>query len=125
MTEARDAGLPVYAETCPHYLFLTQEAYDHPGFESAKYVMTPPLRDLQHQQAIWRGLSTNDLQVVSTDHCPFVSTSSRSVSNTPNSRGETILARFPTVRRGLKRGCRSSTTGASDNGACHCTALWR
>ena len=71
VTEARDAGLPVYAETCPHYLFLTQEAYGHPGFESAKYVMTPPLRDLQHQQALWRGLSTNDLQVVSTDHCPF------------------------------------------------------
>jgi dihydropyrimidinase len=71
VAEARDAGLPVYAETCPHYLFLTQEAYDQPGFESAKYVMTPPLRDLQHQQTLWRGLSTNDLQVVSTDHCPF------------------------------------------------------
>src|SRR5499433_2841095 len=71
VTEARDAGLPVYAETCPHYLFLTQEAYDHPGFEGAKYVMTPPLRDLRHQQALWRGFSTNDLQVISNDHCPF------------------------------------------------------
>jgi dihydropyrimidinase len=71
VAEARDAGLPVHAETCPHYLFLTQEAYEQPGFESAKYVMTPPLRDATHQQALWRGLSTNDLQVISTDHCPF------------------------------------------------------
>jgi dihydropyrimidinase len=71
VAEARDAGLPVHAETCPHYLFLTQEEYDRPEFEGAKYVMTPPLRDANHQQALWRGLSTNDLQVVSTDHCPF------------------------------------------------------
>jgi dihydropyrimidinase len=71
VAEARDAGLPVYAETCPHYLFLTNEVYDQPGFESAKYVLTPPLRDRNHQQALWRGLGTNDLQVVSTDHCPF------------------------------------------------------
>jgi dihydropyrimidinase len=71
VAEARDAGLPVHAETCPHYLFLTQEEYDRPEFEGAKFVMTPPLRDANHQQALWRGLSTNDLQVVSTDHCPF------------------------------------------------------
>jgi dihydropyrimidinase len=71
VAEARDAGLPVHAETCPHYLFLTNEVYERPGFDGAKYVMTPPLRDHNHQQALWRGLSTNDLQVVSTDHCPF------------------------------------------------------
>ncbi len=71
VTEARDRGIPVHAETCPHYLFLTREEYDRPEFEGAKYVMTPPLRDKQHQTALWRGLRTNDLQVVSTDHCPF------------------------------------------------------
>ena len=71
VTEARDHGLPVHAETCPHYLFLTQEAYDRPEFEGAKYVLTPPLRDHNHQRALWRGLRTDDLQVVSTDHCPF------------------------------------------------------
>jgi dihydropyrimidinase len=68
---ARDRGIPVFAETCPHYLFLTNEEYRHPGFESAKYVMTPPLRDRCHQDALWRGLKTDDLQVISTDHCPF------------------------------------------------------
>jgi dihydropyrimidinase len=71
VTEARDRGIAVHAETCPHYLFLTQEEYERPGFEAAKYVMTPPLRDAHHQRQLWRGLKTDDLQVVSTDHCPF------------------------------------------------------
>ena len=71
MTEARDRGVPVHAETCPHYLFLTKEEYERPGFDGAKFVMTPPLRDRHHQKTLWRGLRTNDLQVVSTDHCPF------------------------------------------------------
>jgi dihydropyrimidinase len=69
--QARDDGLNVYAETCPHYLFLTEEEYEKPGFEGAKYVMTPPLRNCAHQQSLWQGLRTDDLQVVSTDHCPF------------------------------------------------------
>jgi dihydropyrimidinase len=71
VTEARDRGIPIHAETCPHYLFLTAEEYERPGFESAKFVMTPPLRDHNHQKQLWRGLKTDDLQVVSTDHCPF------------------------------------------------------
>ncbi|MCZ6711675.1 MAG: dihydropyrimidinase [Gammaproteobacteria bacterium] len=71
VTEARDRGIAVHAETCPHYLFLTAQDYERPGFEGAKYVMTPPLRDHHHQQHLWRGLKTDDLQVVSTDHCPF------------------------------------------------------
>ena len=71
VAEARDRGVPAHAETCPHYLFLTQEEYERAGFEPAKYVMTPPLRDHHHQAMLWRGLSTNDLQVISTDNCPF------------------------------------------------------
>ncbi len=71
VVEARDRGIPAFAETCPHYLFLTDEEYERPGFESAKYVMTPPLRDPHCQQALWRGLKFDDLQIVSTDHCPF------------------------------------------------------
>ena len=68
---ARDRALPVHAETCPHYLFLTSDEYDRPGFEGAKYVMTPPLRAKSDQDALWKGLAGNDLQVISTDHCPF------------------------------------------------------
>jgi dihydropyrimidinase len=68
---ARDLGLPAYAETCPQYLFLDQGYYEQEGFEGAKYVMTPPLRDRSNQDQLWKGLRGNDLQVISTDHCPF------------------------------------------------------
>ncbi len=69
--EARDRGLPVYAETCPQYLFLSLENMDVPGFEAAKYVFTPPLREKWHQEKLWAGLAADHLQAVSTDHCPF------------------------------------------------------
>jgi dihydropyrimidinase len=68
---ARDLGLPAYAETCPQYLFLDYSHYEQEGFEGAKYVMTPPLREKWNQEKLWAGLRTDDLQVVSTDHCPF------------------------------------------------------
>ena len=71
VVEARDRGIHAFAETCPHYLFLTNEEYDRPDFESAKFVMTPPLRDHKCQHALWRGLKFDDLQIVATDHCPF------------------------------------------------------
>lgn len=69
--QARDRGLPAYAETCPQYLFLSIEDYDRPGFEGAKYVFTPPLREKWNQDELWKGLAKDHLQVVSTDHCPF------------------------------------------------------
>src|SRR5262249_18179117 len=96
--EARDRGLPAYAETCPQYLFCTEDdlrgTRDASGgprsgsagrgggegseppvsddeFQGAKFVCTPPLRPKHHQDHLWRGLNNYDLQVVSTDHCPF------------------------------------------------------
>jgi dihydropyrimidinase len=71
VADARERGLPVYAETCPHYLLLTEEVLMEPDFGGAKYVMCPPLRTPWHQERLWQGLRTNDLQVVSTDHTPF------------------------------------------------------
>ncbi len=71
VTEARDRGLPAHAETCPQYLFLSYDNYEEPDFEGAKYVMSPPLRPKETQDRLWRGLAFNDLQVISTDHCPF------------------------------------------------------
>lgn len=71
LAAARDMGLPVFGETCPQYLFLSTDNLAEPGFEGAKYVCSTPLRPKEHQEALWRGLRTNDLQVVSTDHCPF------------------------------------------------------
>lgn len=69
--EARGRGLPAYAETCPQYLFLSIENFDAPGFEGAKYVFTPPLREKWHQEKLWAGLAADHLQAISTDHCPF------------------------------------------------------
>ncbi|MEC4016916.1 dihydropyrimidinase [Streptomyces sp. H27-D2] len=71
LTAARDLGLNVFGETCPQYLFLSTDNLAEPDFEGAKYVCSTPLRPREHQSALWRGLRTNDLQVVSTDHCPF------------------------------------------------------
>jgi dihydropyrimidinase len=68
---ARDTGQNVFAETCPQYLYLSIEDLAKPDFEGAKYVASPPLRPKEHQASLWRGLRTNDLSVVSTDHCPF------------------------------------------------------
>ncbi|MBM9618323.1 dihydropyrimidinase [Streptomyces zhihengii] len=71
LAAARDKGLPVFGETCPQYLFLSTDNLAEPDFEGAKYVCSTPLRPREHQAALWRGLRTDDLQVVSTDHCPF------------------------------------------------------
>ncbi|WP_033441352.1 dihydropyrimidinase [Saccharothrix sp. NRRL B-16314] len=71
VTKARDTGQNVFAETCPQYLYLSLEDLAKPGFEGSKYVASPPLRPKEHQSELWRGLRTNDLSVVSTDHCPF------------------------------------------------------
>jgi dihydropyrimidinase len=70
--EARDRGVPAFAETCPQYLLLSLED-QMPGksFEEAKYVFTPPLREKKNQAKLWDGLKHDHLQVVSTDHCPF------------------------------------------------------
>jgi len=69
--EARDRGVPAFAETCPQYLFLSIEDLGN-GFEGAKFVCSPPLREKNpNWQELWTGLRRNDLQVVSTDHCPF------------------------------------------------------
>jgi len=71
---ARGKGMNVFAETCPQYLYLNLE--DHlgaPGFTGAGYVCSTPLRTKHehHHADLWNGLRTNDLSVVSTDHCPF------------------------------------------------------
>lgn len=68
---AREKGLPVYAETCPQYLILDAKRYNEPGFEGSKYAMSPPLRDKSNLSLLWHALSSNVLQVVSTDHCSF------------------------------------------------------
>jgi dihydropyrimidinase len=69
---ARARNLPVMGETCTQYLVLSiEDDMGKPGFEDAKYVFTPPLREKKNQQPLWQALKDDVLQVVSTDHCPF------------------------------------------------------
>ena len=70
----KDEGWNVFGETCPQYLYLSlEDQLSQPGFEGAKWVCSTPLRAKaeQHQDELWRYLRTNDLSVISTDHCPF------------------------------------------------------
>lgn len=69
--KARERGLPVFAETCPQYLYLSSDRYEDLPEIAARYVCAPPLRDGWHQEELWEGLESGYLQVVSTDHCPF------------------------------------------------------
>ncbi len=71
IARARARGLPVFGETCPHYLFLTADDLDRPGFEGAKFMCSPPPRDAANQEHVWRGLQTGVLDVFSSDHAPY------------------------------------------------------
>ncbi|MDO5077510.1 dihydropyrimidinase [Corynebacterium sp.] len=74
LAAARDGGHNVFGETCPQYLYLSlEDQLGAPGFEGAKWVCSTPLRSKHehHQDHMWQALRTNDIQMVSTDHCPF------------------------------------------------------
>jgi len=73
IADARRRGLPIFGETCPQYLLLTDDLYNRSGVAGAQPVCAPPLRNTRHQTRLWEALSHNELQVVSTDHCPFTS----------------------------------------------------
>ncbi|WIG59102.1 MAG: dihydropyrimidinase [Ktedonobacterales bacterium] len=68
---ARGRGKPIYGETCVQYFFFTKDDLARPGFEGAKWVCSPPYREKSDQEALWQAVGINDLQVISTDHCPF------------------------------------------------------
>lgn len=71
VAEARGRNAAVAGETCTHYLTLDPELYLQPGFKAAEVVLTPPLREKHHRDALWRGLNTGDVSIVSSDHCPY------------------------------------------------------
>ncbi len=71
VVEAKLTGLEVYAETCPQYLLLDDSCYHSEGFNGAKYVISPPLRSVNHQKELWSGLQTGVLETIATDHCSF------------------------------------------------------
>ena len=79
LAAAQSAGRPIYGETCTHYLLLDEGVYHQPGFEAAKYVVSPPLRSAPHRESLWHGLRDGALQIVSSDHCPFCMTGQKTL----------------------------------------------
>lgn len=71
IADARRNGQRVWGETCTQYFYLTEDNLAEPNFGGAKYVCSPPLRTKRDQEVLWDAVAKNDLQVVSTDHCPF------------------------------------------------------
>jgi dihydropyrimidinase len=100
---ARSRGLPIYGETCPQYLFLSDELFERPGVAGALPVCSPPIRTEAQQAQLWKALVQDNLQVVSTDHCPFTradkSTGLGDYSRIPGG-VPSIEARFPLIYAG-------------------------
>lgn len=69
--KARERGQKVFVETCPQYLILDNSRYELEGFESAKYVCSPPLRSQEDRECLWKALSDGQINTVATDHCSF------------------------------------------------------
>ncbi|MEM7722039.1 MAG: dihydropyrimidinase [Pseudomonadota bacterium] len=91
---ARAEGTPIWAETCPHYLFMTEDALDKPGIEGAKWMCSPPQRTEVDQAALWQALALGDLQIVSSDHAPYRFDETGKLSNGAD-------APFPDIANGL------------------------
>jgi dihydropyrimidinase len=81
---ARGQGLKVFAETCPQYLLLTKADLDKPGLQGAKWIFSPPAREMSDQEALWQALALGDLQVISSDHAPYRMDESGKLAAGPN-----------------------------------------
>jgi len=92
---ARQRGQQIYAETCPQYLFLCEDDYDRPGFEAAKFVLSPPLRGKDNWDILWQALADGQLQAISTDHCPWY-------YKTQKVRGRNSFAMIPNGAPGIE-----------------------
>jgi dihydropyrimidinase len=92
--DARARGVPIWAETCPHYLFMTADILDQPGLAGAKWMCSPPQRTAQDQNALWGALAAGDLQLVSSDHAPYRYDETGKLSAGTN-------AGFPEIAKGL------------------------
>ncbi len=69
--EAKVRGIYVFAESCPHYLLLSEEKYELEGHESAKYVLSPPLRNPENFEGLWNGVLNGTVDIISSDHNGF------------------------------------------------------
>ena len=99
---ARAEGIPVFAETCPHYLLFDDSVYASEDLDVARYVMTPPLRSSADQQRLWRALRFDDLQVIATDHCPFCMKEGHLGYRQQKMRGKDDFSQIPTGAPGIE-----------------------
>ena len=104
---ARERGQAAYVETCPQYLLLDDGKYRLPGFESAKFVLSPPLRGREDVDALWAGLEAGEIDTIGTDHCSFHYKGGRSWGGRISRRFPTGFPAWSTVRR-----CSSPNTPA-------------
>ena len=82
LARAREAGRAVHGETCPQYLFLTEEDLDRP--DGSKFICSPPLRDRPTQEALWEGLRTGVLELCTSDHAPYAWDATGKLANGPD-----------------------------------------
>jgi dihydropyrimidinase len=71
VTKARDEGYPIFAETCPQYLYFTSDVYKRE--DGRNFVCSPPMKGQESQDALWEGIKRGDISTIATDHCPFQS----------------------------------------------------
>ena len=116
----------VFLETCPHYLLFDDSVYDNDDFETAKYVMTPPLRKPEDQKHLWRALRYDDLQVIATDHCPFCMKADHFGMRSAKLRGAHDFSKIPNGAPGIE----TRLVSLFDIGvmhihnALHCPSIW-
>ena len=97
VSEARMAGAKVFGETCGQYLFLTREDLDRPGMEGAKYMCSPPVRDVATQEALWRHLQAGTFSVFSSDHAPYRYDETGKLANGPDASFKQIANGMPGI----------------------------
>jgi dihydropyrimidinase len=94
---ARGEGIKIFGETCPQYLFLTDDDFNRPGMEAAKWVCSPPIRTAADQTALWRALDLGDLQAISSDHAPYKFDDSGKLAGGPNARFDQVPSGMPGI----------------------------
>lgn len=92
---AQTEGLKIYGETCPQYLFLTAQDLDRDGMDGAMFCCSPPPRDTEAQEAIWRGLKNGTFQVFSSDHAPYRFDETAKLKHGPNAHFKQIANGVP------------------------------
>jgi dihydropyrimidinase len=95
--DARLAGAKIHGETCPQYLFLTRDDLDRPGMEGAKFMCSPPLRDVATQEALWTHIRAGTFDVVSSDHAPYRFDESGKLSRGPDAPFKSIANGMPGI----------------------------